>query len=518
MINPSSARHPVWPRTLALLVIGLHLLSALWHVAYGGMNIDEGFYAVSARSVWQGDLPYRDFGYTQTPLLPYINGLLMQATGFGLFEQRAVNGLWGALTLLLAARWLARHTSPTWALGFVTLFSLCPAWMYFIHLGKTYAFTGLVVVAAGSVYAEGNAGLKKISLLALLGTLGVGCRLPLAPYFGLLWLAALLEWRDPGRKNIFYAGLVSLLWPALLVVPFYLAAPDAAYFWTFQFHLVSVPDRAWHLPWWMIGALAPAVWLGLLASLIYSVRKHLWPSRRELVLTGIVVLCLAANLLPRGAFGEYGTPLLPLLALCMLQWLWRSGASLGYIRHRVAPLLVLAATNLLLTAALQWPHQEKEYRGTPSLFLPLNAPAYNLELPGSLALARQIVAANLPAGQPFVGPMLILATETNRAVPPHLRMGASTVSVDFPPEQARKLNLATVPELENYFMDPAVRLLAFSKNPHNNYAASMPTFHNLSRLKTFSWSTYFQRDFLVAYEDVDFLLLMRRPEPTGADR
>jgi hypothetical protein len=79
-----------------LLVVGIHLVSACWHVLYGGMNSDEGFYAIAARSVWQGDLPYRDFGHTQMPLLPYINGLMMQFTGFGLFEQRAINGLWGA--------------------------------------------------------------------------------------------------------------------------------------------------------------------------------------------------------------------------------------------------------------------------------------------------------------------------------------------------------------------------------------------------------------------------------------
>jgi hypothetical protein len=332
----------------------------------------------------------------------------------------------------------------------------------------------------------------------------------MAPYFGLLWLAAVIEWPIPGLKNYFRAVLVSLLWPALLVAPFYLAAPAAAFFWTFQFHLVSVPDRAWHLPWLMIAALAPAVWLGLLASLFYGARKHLWPARRELVLTGIVVLCLAANLLPRGAFGEYGTSLLPLLALCTLRWLWRSGASLGPLRHRLVPLGMLVA-NLGLTAALQWPHLQAEFRGTPSMFLPLNAPAYNLELPGSLARARRTVAENLPADRPFVGPMLILAAETNRAVPPRLRMGASTVTVDFPPEQARQLNFATVPELENYFMDPAVPLLAFSKNPYNNYVTSMPTFHDLSRLKTFSWSTYFQRNFLVAYEDAYFLLLVRTP-------
>ena len=110
------------PAGVLLVVGGLHLVSACWHVLYSGMNSDEGFYAVAARSVWQGDVPYRDFGHTQMPLLPYINGLMMQLTGFGLFEQRAINGLWGALTLALAAIWLSRRTNVYWALGLVAFF------------------------------------------------------------------------------------------------------------------------------------------------------------------------------------------------------------------------------------------------------------------------------------------------------------------------------------------------------------------------------------------------------------
>jgi len=46
------------------------------------------------------------------PLLPYINGAVMQFTGFGLFEQRLVNAIWAALAIALGASWVARRAGP----------------------------------------------------------------------------------------------------------------------------------------------------------------------------------------------------------------------------------------------------------------------------------------------------------------------------------------------------------------------------------------------------------------------
>jgi 4-amino-4-deoxy-L-arabinose transferase-like glycosyltransferase len=101
-------RRRVWFWSLGLLVVACYLGIAVFHVPYGSMNVDEGFYAAATRAVWRGDVPYRDFGFTQPPLVVYVNAPLLQLTGFGLFQQRALNGLWGLLALLLGARVLAQ--------------------------------------------------------------------------------------------------------------------------------------------------------------------------------------------------------------------------------------------------------------------------------------------------------------------------------------------------------------------------------------------------------------------------
>ncbi len=508
-MKQTAAFRPRWPLVLILLLAGAHLLFASWNILYSGQNYDEGFYAVAARSVWQGDLPYRDFGYTQMPLLPYINGLMMHLTGFGLLEQRAVNGLWGALTLVLAVRWLARRTSPAWALGCGALLSLSAPWMSFVHLGKTYAMVGLIIMAALWVYTEWAPGPRKVCLLAWLATLGIGCRLTAAPFFAVLWLAAALELPlRPARPWVLSAA-GSLLAPVLLLLPFYLAAPEAAYFWTLGFHRLSVPQKHWHITWPMIAALAPALWLGLVFNAGHAAVQRKLPERRELVVLFATLLALAANLLPSGVFEEYGVPFLPPLLLVVAAGLWRAGASLPWLRSAAVPLGLLLL-NLSVAVTLLWPSMPPDRRGTLSVFLPLNASAYDPSLPARIARQTQVVRQYLPPGRPFIGPQIILAVEADRPVPRALRMGPFTATFDYPAPQAARLNLVTFAELEAIFQDPAVPFLAFYKNGNLNYAWSMPTFRNPPPADRQRWQAIFQRDFLVAYEDADALLLVRK--------
>jgi hypothetical protein len=172
----------------------------------------------------------------------------------------------------------------------------------------------------------------------------------------------------------------------------------------------------------------------------------------------------------------------------------------------------LVIINLGFTVSLQWPLLPVERRGNWSMFLPLTAPAYDRRLPQAMGEARGVVQQYLPPDQPLVGPMIILAAETGRPVPANLRMGPSSATVEFTPAKARSLNLATLGEVESYLTDPKIPLLALSKNPYDNYICSMPTFRDLSRYKKFSWRKLLQDNFVVAYEDANFCLLVRRTD------
>ena len=50
----------------AFVVLGA---AAVW---MGGINQDEGWYLYAANLVAEGKVPYRDFAYTQGPVMPFV--------------------------------------------------------------------------------------------------------------------------------------------------------------------------------------------------------------------------------------------------------------------------------------------------------------------------------------------------------------------------------------------------------------------------------------------------------------
>jgi hypothetical protein len=104
---PRRYRGLIW--SAGLLVLACYIAIAAFHVAYEPMNSDKEFYAASTRAVREGEVPYRDFEFTQPTLITYVNAPVLHFTGFGLFQQRAANGLWGSLAILLAARLIAHR-------------------------------------------------------------------------------------------------------------------------------------------------------------------------------------------------------------------------------------------------------------------------------------------------------------------------------------------------------------------------------------------------------------------------
>lgn len=501
---------PATPWRIALVaLITVHAVGAAFHVYFGAMNADEGFYAIAARSVMQGDLPYRDFGYTQTPLLPYVNGPVLALAGYGLFEQRWVNGAWGALALLVAARWIARQAGWPVALATVATFTLSPAWMHHVHLGKTYAFTTLVVMLAAAVFVTQPGGARKQVLLGVLGVVGVGCRLPAAPFFAVLWLAA--WWHDgPSSRRRIAAGLLGLVVPTVIVFgPFYALAPQQTTFWILGQHASGLRHRLWPTDFEGVLAQAPVWWAAfMIVGLVCLLRRRL-PWSREATVVMAAVAALLPNLLPRGIYVEYATPfLLPLAAGLVIEltrlvepWprMGRAGlvAALAAVQVAAIPLLALAQGRV----SSPW---------TWTAWLPSNVAPYTFDLPLRLGRARTIVERLLPPDAPLLGPNIILAAETGRAVPRNARMGPFTFTADLDAATAQALNLLTHEQWRAQVADPGVPLLAFFTTGRANYGWSLPSFRLLPADVTRDWLGLVRRDFLIVQDDRDFLLVARR--------
>ena len=482
------------------------------------MNVDEGFYAAAARAVWQGEIPYRDFGFTQPPLVAYVNAPALALTRFGLFPQRALNGVWGALAVLLAARLVRRRAGASAALTLVAIFTFTSGWLYFVHLGKTYGLTSLLAMGLVTVYVELKPGWRKSTLLSVLAVLGVACRLPAAPFFGLLWLAALWDGGRPTMRGGVIALAILVFSAAAVFLPFVLAAPDQTWFWIYEFHRISVPQKDWRVQWNDLVGLAPAVWLvAILAAgfRAFSRSRGMQPEVAVAVAALVALVALAANLLPRGAYQEYGVPFLLPLAVSSLILLEPAVSAFPAWRRCLATgALLLAAVALI--PAIDWGKLEPEQRQFPSALLPVAVLPYDFELPKSIAAARTAVQRLLPPGQPFVGSAIILAVEADRPIPRRFRMGAFTCTLDYDAEKADRLHLATFPEFLRQMRDPGVLVAGFHVDDKFNYMWSVPSLEFQPPEAYASLRSILLRDFGILYSDRNFVVVARRTSlPAG---
>ncbi len=83
--------------SLALSLIGAVALYA-FAVWFGNLNQDEGWYLYAAKCVAAGEVPYRDFFFTQGPFMPTIYAFFAPLwTPFGVLGGRVATACLGLL-------------------------------------------------------------------------------------------------------------------------------------------------------------------------------------------------------------------------------------------------------------------------------------------------------------------------------------------------------------------------------------------------------------------------------------
>jgi len=109
------------------------LCSALMLLFYAAYSIlflligvpleDEGFYLLMSRLVYEGQVPYLDFHYTQTPLFPYIYGIPQLIWGNSIYVGRLTSILFTGVSLLIWLKIFKLQKDSRGALIF--LFIIC---------------------------------------------------------------------------------------------------------------------------------------------------------------------------------------------------------------------------------------------------------------------------------------------------------------------------------------------------------------------------------------------------------
>ena len=174
-------------------------------VVRGRLNADEGWYLYSSRLVYRGELPFRDFSFTQMPLLPYLYGLV-QLVKPSLYLGRLVSLvlLTGAVAMSVRVAWREAGRAAAVAVGLLVL--LAPTAVYNLTLTKTYALVAFFLAALLLTLTSPG---RRTLMFPLAAAAAVG--LALSRSSGLPLAAIVLVyllWRAPDRRTrVWVAGI-----------------------------------------------------------------------------------------------------------------------------------------------------------------------------------------------------------------------------------------------------------------------------------------------------------------------
>jgi hypothetical protein len=347
---PRGIQWALWAAALALTV-----LIGAFNLALGDLNQDEGWYLDAARMVAGGQLPYRDFAFTQGPVMPLTYAALLPAwSPFGLAGARVLTCLLGFLAALggsfLAGR-LVPESNPAGrrAAVFVAfcLIALNMYQSYFSAVVKTYSLSGLLLVtgflfltrSGGARGAGWAAGAAVCMALAAATRLSAFMTLPVT--LACLWL----DRKGPsGRAWLAFMG-AGLAAGAAIFLPFFFANPQGLLFGLLDYHAGRSAGGLVKALVYKAGffsrvaqAYAPALVLwagGALAGLLFNraapgprdpVRRALW---------GSVLAMTAIHLTTAFPYDDYQVPVYPLFAASAAALAVRKlqgGAALDWLR------------------------------------------------------------------------------------------------------------------------------------------------------------------------------------------
>ena len=167
-----------------ILAVVVAVVTAVFAIWWGAVNQDEGWYLYAARLVGEGRLPYRDFFFTQGPVLPFLYSVLPI---HGLLSGRLVTFGFSLLATLMSVAFARRLVTPErrGAVSLIVFAMLaCNLYhVYFTTMPKTYAIGSLFVMAGFLLLSRGwnflaamsfaFASGTRISLVLILGVVGV---------------------------------------------------------------------------------------------------------------------------------------------------------------------------------------------------------------------------------------------------------------------------------------------------------------------------------------------------------
>jgi len=412
--------------------------AAVW---LGGLNQDEGWYLYAAQLVGDGKMPYRDFFYTQGPLMPLVYSAFSWCwKAEGLMGARVLTclvGLASAVVAALTAR-LAASGERKGAAG-VVAFLLLGSNLYHVYytsIPKTYALASLFVAVGYFLMLSALVRFGRRGAGALLFASGLslafaaGTRISLGALLAVCGFGLLAHCRT-FRLGFLWFGLGGALGLALVYGPFLLDSSAFEGLCAAQrYHAARVGFD----PVFTVGSVSRLVrWytplfvvlgLGVAGSFRGDCGEMRADAARALALrlmaAGFAVV-FAVQMLAPFPYEDYQVPVMGLLAVF---------AAVGFTagcEPRTSDRRLLLVLGLAWACAFGSPLLESWMTNGQDRFW--SRKKDKCEMAQLREMARVVDALD-PGGKTLLTQDLYLAVETQRSVPAGLEMGPFSILSD----------------------------------------------------------------------------------------
>lgn len=431
--------------------IVLFFINSVMFILLGQANADEGWYLYASKLVYSGQYPYRDFAFTQTPLLPYVYGIAQNLFFQSIYLGRITSAIFSTIAFILSVIIAKKHgeeiaSGITALLGATFTFGI-----YFQSITKTYALTTFFFILAFFTLSSNLKLERKLILSTIFVLLATLSRLS-ALFFALPFIAyAFIASSSKNKLIIVALCFTASLWILILA----LQNIDAA-IWglithhTSQWGKSSATERLMQIVNLRIPALLttffPYVLLWFTILFIGFRQFNIKYNFSILVTTIGLLLFVIPNLISGGFYTEYFVPFIfvsiPITSIAFIKVFHRKGKFFKIIM--MVALLSAMALGLI--------------RGG-YFFIDLSGGHAPVE---EIREVSTVISENsTPKDKIFALEALWLAIESQRQVMPNMTM-AQFSFYDTNTETANQLNLVNCPILLSYINNSDPKIIALT--------------------------------------------------------
>lgn len=380
-------------------------------VTMGGLNQDEGWYLYAANLVAEGQLPYRDFFYTQGPVLPIVYSAFAWVWNqWGIAGARVFTltlGLLGIFFALGLSRRLVSSERRGEVTAIVFLLLACNLYhLYYLTIPKTYALAALFVLIGFYLLSfarpASGAGLSAVCSVGcgVCLAFAAGTRISLGALLLVVGIALLIRrrWTDVVWFCVGGFGALALEYLPFLTDEGARAGLIAAQ----QYHAA----RGGSDITWVVGSFSRLVRWYLPVFVVAGMGCF----RKSWVLFAGFLVVFAVQMLAPFPYEDYQVPVIALLAVF---------AAVNFV-EREFPKGVLLVLGMCFACSFGSPLLEKWSVNGQDRFWSLKKEKYEL---AQLQDAAKMIETLDPNGRDLLTQDLYLAIETGRKVPKGLEMG-----------------------------------------------------------------------------------------------